>query len=119
MGAYRQESYANCDCCGGQTTGCCAGGVPGTLYATFGGSLAALGTVTLTGGPTVWSGTSAACGGGSVTFSCVNDVKYQITFGTSLSADNLSVVCSPFSWSASGTVFFPPCAGAATVTVTE
>ncbi len=102
---------------------CCPEPVPEILYATFGGTLAPLGTVTLgyVGGGT-WNGTSGACGGSViVTFYCELGLFDLGVGGLHMSAFAAAsaAVCAPFSWADPGfAVTGAFCVGTASVVVT-
>ena len=127
----------NCCCV---ETGCCPSNVlPLTLFATFGGVLSTLGTVTLTYNTTNlrWENPGAsltACGedgggdGIDVIFECAEAPPgtffWHLTIvGFDVDATNWvqdSVTCDPFDWDATDTVVAgSSCSGTATVSITE
>lgn len=115
--------------CGSITTDCCAETIPVSLTATFGGCLAALGSVTLTynSGTTYWEGSSSACGGDVfIQFLCYDPGTGYVfdmdVVGGDLTATSFvedSLVCDPFDWDATDTaVSGGSCPGTGTVSIT-
>jgi hypothetical protein len=106
-------------------TSCCPGGIPSTVYATFGGSLTPLGTVTLTYATGAWRGTSSACGSWSLELSCQTSPSsaWRLlgnTSGASFAAGGTLTSCNPFSWSTGDfSGVGGACPGTASVVVTE
>jgi hypothetical protein len=112
-------------------TSCCPDRLlPTTFHATFSGSLAALGSVTLTfTGVSSWAGHGgSACGDDGdhdlMTFTCIG-ATFQLTHpgggssgGTMFSAVASVESCTPFLWRGSGTAS-GVCGGAWAVTITE
>lgn len=124
---------ANCCCI---SNGCCSGVAP-ILTATFGGTLAALGSITLTydSGTGYWqklNHSTAECGetgdGFDLQFYCVEAPPgtFNWTFsvvGSDTTAVNWiqdSLTCNPFDWDATDTaVGGTTCNGTGTVSITE
>ncbi len=103
---------------------CCPGvTVPNTLYVTFGGAWASVGTVTVTrpGPGSNWTGLGSGCGvtNGQLTVSCLGNGQYNVGAWTLYSGSAAPTSCSPFSLSTSGTVLVGSCTGLVTATVTE
>lgn len=104
------------------TVSCCGTTpIPQTLYATFSGTLAAIGTLTI-----VWDGTkwnfsgSAACGLTGFSFRCIGGTTWVIgvTGSLTIGSSATSVTCSPFSATVTSTALSGPCgSGAFTVTI--
>lgn len=101
---------------------CCDSLVPSVLFATFGGSLAALGTVTLTyvAGPNAWFGNGGSvCNIGSIRFECAPTLQWVIDLGPVANCGGgPATTCSPFLWSCSGSSF-GTCSGTFTLTITQ
>lgn len=114
-----------------QTACCPEADLPTYLYATMGGVLAAMGTVTLTRiNTTTWQGTSAACGGGTVLLQlqCVvaggagSGYVFNLAGAAGGSIASFEVFCNPVQFTGTGTLSSGTgtCpAGTYTVTVTE
>jgi hypothetical protein len=109
----------------GSLAGCC--GFDGSLLnATFGGSLAPVGTLPLNYiGVDSYNGSTLACGSRTAVLGCTEDPPgsgvYYYTFAvTSTDAWVMTLhSCSPFLMTGSSPNSAAPCAGAATVTITE
>lgn len=105
---------------GGVVTTCCGDvAVPALLHCTFGGSLASLGTVTLTHAfGAQWQGVATACGGdGIVVFDCLGG-SFELSMPSTKFTSIVAVdACSPFHWSGSSATE-GPCSGTALATVT-
>lgn len=90
------------------------------LYATFGGALAPLGTVTLGTVAGAWVATVEGCGGRGISFQCDEPGVY--TFSMTNTTEPVvvePVSCEPFQWEYAGDNSAPPCAGAWSVVITE
>lgn len=129
--AFTYTVTGGCCCGGGGTveTTCCEELLPETLYATFAGSLAALGTVELTwdadyfgAGDGAWVGSGAACSGTvSMEFYCDTSDSFLLNlFGAFNYLSGGLHTCGPLVYTDDTLEdAFSACAGAAEVTVTE
>jgi hypothetical protein len=114
---------------GSASVACCSGtALPGTLQATFGGDLSALGTRPAVWNGSMWAGTGAGCGGVTFTLDCLSSGPQsgaafefimsggtEVTPGGSIAA---ATTCSPFLWS-QGVAPTGTCGGMGDVTFTQ
>ena len=118
-GPYESEALCISADCEGSALDCCDPEPPTTLYATFGGALAPLGTVTLTKSGPSWSGSSSACGSRSVVFLCNESNVYVCSVSSADLFVGTTLTCDPFHWEGSSPASVAPCSGTSTMVITE
>lgn len=99
----------------------CSVPIPATLFATFVGALAGMGTVTLTWNGTNWAGFASGCGDANLIIFTFDNPGFSLlclglTLFTLTSAAPDS--CCPYSWTGTG-IALGVCTGDFTVTITE
>jgi hypothetical protein len=124
-GPYANEAacLAACSVAGGTVlVDCCANPLPEEIDVVFGGTLAGLGTQTLTydAGLGYWQVTGLNCdgtaGAGTLRLTC-NTSTWNLSGFAAFSFDATETDCDPLTIAFSGTVLFGTCSGAATATV--
>ena len=105
----------------GETVACCTEPIPSTLSATFGGSLASIGTISITWNGTAWAWSGSACGMTGFSVTCIGGTTWSCGVSGSISVGPMTgtaTTCDPFLLSISSTCFFSSCStGAFTITI--